>query len=183
MWEKLWNSKYITQLCMSVAVLCLTVSIFIGISAYQDAQAQCVPLPPVPGSIVGGAAIGYECQGVWNSGRALMTSYCAPWGGMVCSSYGAQTYTTNSPPAVNPATGLPAGASCPPGSYMQMIGSDNADVGGWVSSTQAVFWCGGGAQGVQTHMMLYFVCIEGSSTSCYLYPLGTASSGNSCPNF
>jgi len=50
MWEKLLNSKHFVVLCASTAVLFLTLSIFIGISAYQSARAQCVT---ISGLVVG----------------------------------------------------------------------------------------------------------------------------------
>jgi len=76
MWEKLLNSKHVLFLCSSVAVLLLTISIFIGISAYQSAKAQCVAIPQT-GLVLGGVDFTYASV-YWNNNYEYVT--CTPWG-------------------------------------------------------------------------------------------------------
>ena len=77
MWEKLMGSKHSVLLCTSAANLMLTVTIFIGISAYQSAKAQCVAIPQT-GLVLGGADFIYESLG-WNNTTSEYVT-CTPWG-------------------------------------------------------------------------------------------------------
>jgi len=74
MWKELLKSKHFVLLCSSVAVLCLTLSIFVGISAYQSARAQCVAIPSPSGLVVGGGTLV----------GSRFSSSCTSWGQATC---------------------------------------------------------------------------------------------------
>jgi len=81
MWEKLLNTKHFVLLCSSVAVLCLTLSIFIGISAYQSARAQTIPAGCVAVPTTSSGITGWAVEPTNGSG----TIYCNSWGTAICT--------------------------------------------------------------------------------------------------
>jgi len=93
MWEKLLNSKHFLLLCASTAVLFLTVSIFIGISAYQSARAQTIPAGCV--AISTGTAGLVVSNGMETTGITVADFTCpAGSSGMLTGVYKASTNPT-----------------------------------------------------------------------------------------